>query len=220
MALTRAQKAAKAAAAAAKAANPTETDVSHDPTPSPALSPTGPKIKARDDELGPKIRAPVVHDHAPVGDNTRTVVVVCKMPRGLLLQLTEKIVQDQRVMGGGIEKREVAMRVGEQVRLKPCVLPFGTVPNYPIVDGFSLTTISADFWRQWYQQNEQFSMLQEGLLCAFDDQASATAYCKEYGKLKHGLEPLAQSGDARTEQPNHPNVTNLDIDTDAPKARN
>lgn len=219
MALTRAQKAAKAAAAAAKAV---ETTTAETEQPATAASPTGPKIKPRDDasEMGSKIRAPVVHDQAQAGENTRTVVVVCKMPRGLYLQLTEKVQQDVRVMGGGIEKRDVAMRVGDPVRLRPCVLPFGTVPNYPIVEGFSLTHVDANFWKQWYQQNPNFSMLQEGLLCAFDDQASATAYCKEYGKLNHGLEPLKQSGDPRTEQPNHPNVTNLDIDTDAPKARN
>ncbi len=217
MALTRAQKAAKAAAAAAQAAN-TETTAEA----APPVNATGPKIKPRDDAsaMGSKIRAPVIHEHAQAGENTRTVVVVCKMPRGLYLQLTELVKQDVRVMGGGIEKRDVAMRVGEPVRLRPSVLPFGTVPNYPIVDGFSLTHIDANFWKQWYEQNKNFSMLQEGLLCAFDDQASATAYCKEYGKLKHGLEPLAQSGDPRTEQPNNPNLSNLDIDTDAIKARN
>lgn len=216
MALTRAQKAAKAAAAAAEAVNKTIEQTTQ------AASPTGPKIQQRDESsaMGPKIKAPVVHDQAQAGDNTRTVVVVCKMPRGLLLQHTEKVKQDVRVMGGGIEKRDVAMRIGEPVRLRPCVLPYGTVPNYPIVEGFSLTHVDANFWRTWYEQNPNFSMLTEGLLCAFDTQADATAYCKEYAKLNHGLEPLKQSGDPRTEQPNHPNVTDLDIDTDAPKARN
>lgn len=215
MALTRAQKAAKAAAAAARAADTPEAVTEQAPAASP-------KVKPRDDSsaLGSKIRAPVVHDQAQAGANTRTVVVVCKLPRGLLLQLTEKVPQDVRVMGGGIEKRDVAMRVGEPVRLRPTVLPFGTVPNYPIVDGFSLTHVDSNFWNAWYEQNPNFSMLQEGLLCAFDTEADARAYCKEYSKLHHGLEPLAQSGDPRTEQPNHPNVTDLDIDTDAPKARN
>jgi hypothetical protein len=219
MALTRAQKAAKAAAAAARAA---ETPEAVTEQAAPAASPTGPKVKPRDDssELGSKIRAPVVHDKAQAGENTRTVVAVCKMPRGLLLQHTEMVDQDVRVVGGGIEKRKVAMRIGEPVRLRPCVLPFGTVPNYPIVEGFSLTHVDSNFWRTWYEQNRNFSMLSEGLLCAFDTEADARAYCQEYGKLKHGLEPLLQSGDPRTEQPNHPNVTDLDIDTDAPKARN
>jgi hypothetical protein len=216
MALSRAQKAAKAAAAAAKAANP-DTPAAEA---APPVNATGPKVKpSNDSAMGSKIRAPVVHDNAQAGENTRTVVVVCKIPRGLYLQLTEKVKQDVRVMGGGIEKRDVAMRVGEQVRLRPCVLPFGTVPNYPIVDGFSLTHVDANFWKTWYEQNPNFSMLEAGLLCAFDDEPSARAYCKEYGKLNHGLEPLLQSKDPRTEQPNNANLSDLDIDSDAIKAR-
>jgi hypothetical protein len=213
MALSKAQKAARAATAAAAAA---AADKNTKPDDAPA---TAKKREFKSEgSMGPKIRAPVVHDQAKAGGG-RTVVVVCKMPRGLMLQHHTKVKQDQKVMGGGIEKREVAMAVGEPVRLKPATLAFGLIPNYTIVNGFSFTHVDANFWNTWYQQNENFGMLKAGLLCAFDNEPDATAYCKEYGSLKHGLEPLAQKDDPRVEQPTSQNLSALDIDTDAPAAR-
>lgn len=215
MALTKAQKAARAATAAA-AANRNQND------PPVAEAPAPKKEFKSDGAMGPKIKlkpeAPSVHDKAPAGGG-RMVIVVCKMPRGIYLQLHEKVMQDVRVMGGGIEKREVAMAVGDQVRLRPSVLPFGAIPNYTIVNGFSFTEVEANFWNSWYQQNPKFGMLEAGLLCAFDTEADARAYCKEYGTLTHGLEPLAQKDDPRVDASNNPNVSNIDIDTDAPPAR-
>lgn len=165
--------------------------------------------------------APYVHETKGTGGvkaTSRTVCVVCKMPRGLLLQLHQALTQDQRVMGGGIEKRQVSMRVGETVRLKPAVLPFGAIPNYPIVEGFSLTRdVDANFWRQYAEQNPKFSMIEEGLLRAFDTEADATAYCREFAKLRHGLEPLDVHGakmDPRIEQAFNPNLTDVETDTD------
>lgn len=208
MALTRAQKAAKAAEAA-KAAN-TEAVPAAVAAPKKEFDSKG--------SMGPKIKAPIVHEHKLAGGG-RTVTVVCKMPRGLYIQLHEKVSQDQKVVGGGIEKRLVSMAIGEQIRLKPSVLAFGLIPNYTIVNGFSFTEVDANFWNAWYEQNSKFGMLESGLLCAFDNEADAKAYCKEYGSLKHGLEPLSQADDPRVEQPTSLNLTSLDIDTDVPGKR-
>lgn len=219
MALTKAQKAAKAATEAASAAVLAERQRLMDGPTAETAAPTGKKREFKSEgSMGPKIKAPVIHDNKPAGGG-RTVVVVCKMPRGIYLQHHQKISQDQRVVGGGIEKREVSMPVGEQVRLKPSVLAFGLIPNYTIVDGFSLNHVDANFWNTWYEQNPKFGMLEEGLLCAFDNEADARAYCKEYGRLKHGLEPLLQSKDPRIEQPTSQNLTELDIDVDVPGSR-
>lgn len=217
MALSKAQKAAKAAMAAAAANKP-------DPA-AAAAAPARKKDFKSEGSMGPKIiqqplsGAPAVHDGELAGSG-RSVIVVCKMPRGIMLQLHEKIKQDHKVMGGGIEKRDVAMATGAPVRLRPSVLPFGALPNYTIVNGFSFTEVEANFWNKWYEQNPRFGMLETGLLCAFDTEADARAYCKEYGALKHGLEPLAQKDDPRVDQPTSQNLTALDIDTEAPAARN
>lgn len=195
--LSKAEKARRATAAAAKA---------------PAAPPA-----SGDNITRSKVAAPAVREAkgaGGVGKTTRTVVVVSKMPRGLYLQLTQFITQDQRVMGGGVEKRQVPMRTGPQVRIKPSVQPFGMIPNYPIVNGFSLTSgVDADFWRQYAEQNKNLELITSGLLRAFDNEADATAYCREYGALKHGLEPLAQDGDPRVEKSTSENLTDIEIDT-------
>lgn len=166
---------------------------------------------------GSKVEAPAVKDKknpSGVKETSRTVIVVSKMPRGLYLQLTQFISQDQRVVGGGVEKRQIPMRVGPQVRIKPSVQPFGMLPNYPIINGFSLTKdVDADFWRQYHEQNKNLELITSGLLCAFDNEADASAYCREHGALKHGLEPLAQEGDPRVEKSNSENLSDIEIDT-------
>lgn len=225
MALTKAQKAAKAATEAASAAALAERQRLMDgasPDASaqssvPKAGNTG-KLLRSEGSMGPKIKLPAIHDNKPAGSG-RTVVVVCKQARGLYLQHHNKISQDQRVMGGGIEKREVSMPVGEQVRLKPSILAFGLIPNYTIVNGFSFNHVDANFWNEWYAQNPKFGLLEAGLLCAFDNEQDARAYCTEYGSLKHGLEPLLQSKDPRIEQPTSKNLTEMDIDTDVPGSR-
>lgn len=165
----------------------------------------------------PKVEAPAVKGKKGAGgvsETARTVVVVSKMPRGLYLQLTKFIEQDQRVVGGGVEKRRVPMRVGPQVRIKPAVQPFGMMPNYPIVNGFSLTRdVDANFWREYHEQNKNLELITSGLLHACDNETEATAYCREYGALKHGLEPLLQEGDPRVEKSNSENLSDIEIDT-------
>lgn len=215
MVMSNAEKARRAAKAAA-AKNP---DTAPEAAAAAPASATGPKIRppATDSALGPKIRAPATKEKKDgVGD--RTVVVVCKMPRGMYLQLHEIIDQQVNLSNGGTQIRKMPMRIGEQVRLKPAVLPFGAIPNYPIVDGFSLTRdVDANFWNQYYQQNSNLEMILSGLLCAFDNEIEATAYCREYGKLKHGLEPLAHQKDPRIGTSDSPNVTDIEIDTDSHK---
>jgi hypothetical protein len=208
MVMSAAEKKRRAAAAAAGAQDAPAVDASPEKS-------TGPKIKptSEDNPLGSKIRAPATHEKkVTVGD--RTVSVVCKLPRGLYLQLTKFVEQDVKVMGGGVEKRKVPMRVGEMVRLKPTSLPFGAIPNYPIVSGFSITNdVDANFWNSYYQQNRNLEMITSGLLCAFDNETEARAYCREYGSLRTGLEPIDPKGDIRVEKENNPNLSDIEIDT-------
>jgi hypothetical protein len=193
MTVSKAEKARRAATSAKTAAA----------TPPASNEPAAPAIRETKGAGGVKATA-------------RTVVVVCKMPRGVYLQHTQFISQDVRVSGGGVEKRQVPMRVGAQVRLKPAVLPFGMMPNYPIVAGFSLTRdVDAEFWKTYAEQNKNLELITSGLMKAFDTEADAAAYCYEFEKLKHGLEPLSQEKDPRVEPENNPNLTDIEIDSDS-----
>lgn len=211
---------ARRAAEAAKAANPATPDVAIATAPAVAALAAKAKVKIdTEDPLGAKIQSkdiagPAVREQGfSVGD--RTVIVVSKMPRGLYLQLNQFIDMDVKVVGGGVEKRKQPMRVGHQVRIKPTVLPFGTVPNYTIESGFSFTEVDANFWNDYYQQNKNLELITSGLLCAFKDERDAKAYCREYAALKTGLEPIAQVDDPRIEHSTNLNVSDVEIDTDA-----
>lgn len=190
MTISAAEKARRAAAAAAKKAPPASSE------------PTAPATRETKGTGGVK-------------ETTREVFVVCKLPRGIYLQLTDFVEQRVRRGGGIVETERQPMRVGKQVRLKPTVLPAGAIPNYPIECGFSITPVEANFWRKYHEQNEKLTMIEEGLLAGFDTMEDARAYCREFEKKKHGLEPLAQKDDPRVEKSFNPNVTDIDIDTDS-----
>lgn len=218
--MSAAEKARRAAKSAANATGKDTAVAAPAVAEAPLKNSAPPKAVDMTDSLGgKKVTAPTVHEKkASVGD--RTVVVVCKMPRGLYLQLNEFVPMDVKVLGGGIEKRKQPMRVGPQIRIKPAVLPYGAIPNYPIVNGFSLTRdVDANFWNQYFQQNRGLELITSGLLCAFANEQDATAYCKEYGALKSGLEPIAQKDDPRVESSNNPNLSDIDIDTDTPRPK-
>ncbi len=151
--------------------------------------------------------------HTPK-ETSATVWVACKLPKGLTLQLTEQVETEQKVMGGGIRMVKQHMRVGGQVRLKGYAVPFGKVPNFPIIGDFGLTEIDRRFWENWKAQNSQFTPLVEGLIFAYSDQASAAARAREHEKLLCGLEPMNPDGDPRAEQPNHMNLSDIEPDTD------
>lgn len=150
-----------------------------------------------------------------VKETTREVIVVCKLPRGMYLQLHEFVEQRVRRGGGIVETEQQPMRVGKQHRLKPTVLPMGALPNYTIHRGFSFTPVPADFWRKYVEQNPKLTMIEQGLLAGFDNEADARAYCNEFEDKKHGLEPLSQKDDPRVEKSFNPNLTDIEIDTDS-----
>lgn len=198
MALTAKQKADRAAKAAKNSA-------------APAAAPSIEQLAAA---AGAAPEAPTIRKSDRVaGANQSTVFVACKMPRGLYLQTHSFINQDVRVMGGGIEKRQVAVRNPEKFRIKPAVLQFGLIPNFPIVNGFSITReVPSALWRQWMQENQNLQLVTEGLIAGFDTESDAIAYANEYGKLRTGLEPIDPAGDPRVEAVNNPNLHDVEVD--------
>lgn len=201
MAQTRAQKAAaKAAAKAAeRAANP-----------NPAAA-----------SAAPEVQAPVIDKSKKVaGAAQSTVFVVSRVTRGLYLQLFSFVEQQVPVMGGGTQLRRMPMRMPDKVRIKPTTLGFGLIPNYPIVDGWSITEgVPSDFWRKWIEQNPELDIVKEGMIAAFETEADARAYAKERPFQRTGLEPLSQEKDPRIQTANNQNVSDVDIDDETPRPK-
>lgn len=174
------------------------------------------RISADLDHTTDDTSSPAVHTPK---ETSATVWVACKLPRGLIIQLSNEIETEQKVMGGGIRMIKQNMRMGEQIRLKGYTVPFGKVPNYSIIGDFGLTEIPRNFWEAWLRQNPNYTPVKEGLIFAFSDQASTAARAREYEGMPCGLEPMNPEGDARAEQPNSMHLTDIESDTDRSKDR-
>lgn len=201
MAQSRAQKAASKAAAK-KADRSNHTNTAAGAAPETVTAPTIDKSKKT------------------AGENQSVVFVASKITRGLYLDIFQPTEMTRRVVGGGVEKFTQQMRLPERIRIKPAILAFGLIPNYPIVDGFSITRdVPANHWRKFVEQNPNYEPLTSGTLRAFDTEADAIAYAKEHKELRTGLEPLSQDGDPRIQTSNNNNVGDVEIDDETPRPK-
>lgn len=204
MAQTRAQKAAARAADKAKQ-RAADGGITSTPTASAAAG----------------VAAPVIDKSKKgAGANQSVVFVASKITRGLYLDIFQPVQMSRRVVGGGVENYTQQMRLPDRIRIKPAVLGFGLMPNYPIVDGFSITRdVPADHWRKFVEQNSNYEPLTSGILAAFDTEADAIAYAREHKELRTGLEPLAQDADPRVQTSNNANIGDVDIDDETPRPK-
>jgi len=160
-------------------------------------------------------------------NNTSTVWIGCKLPRGLVIQCCEEVVIDRPTFGGGVKPTKMYMRTGDQVRLKGYAVPFGKIPNYPIIGDFGLTEVSRDFWDRWVSQNAKFELLEKsalnpngkGLIFVHGEKASVESYANEHASLKCGLEPLNPEGDNRVDRIESENLSDIEPDMDRAKLR-
>lgn len=161
--------------------------------------------------------APAVH----VEKNTSaTVWVACKLPKGISIQLFEQTEIDRPTFGGGVKPTKVFMRVGEQVRLRGYAVPFGKLPNFPIIGDFGLTEVDRRFWETWLGQNQKLELVTKGLVFACADQASARSRALENEKLLCGLEPMDPVDDARAKNViGDDHLSDIQPDTERDKLR-
>lgn len=130
-----------------------------------------------------------------------TVVVALKLPNGLIIQAQEKTTDQEPIMGGGTREVAVFRPVGQQFSLHGNRVPFGKMPNYPIVGGYALTDgVPKDVWENWRDLHKDMPLVRNGLVAAFDDMDSAKDFAKDGKALKSGFEPLALKGDPRVDK--------------------
>ena len=152
--------------------------------------------------------------------NARTVVVACKIPNGLVLQLQEpmeRLVDTPR----GPEKVKYMVKGGRQYTVRGPGYPVGTLPKgfaqykpTPMIEGgYALTTgIPKDFWEKWFEQNKLADYVvppdgaEHGMIFAYDDIDSVAAVAREQEKLLSGNEPIStdEDGQGRLTDPRVP----------------
>jgi hypothetical protein len=161
----------------------------------------------------------------PVADKkSRTVVVACKIPNGLMLQLQRPVdrMEDTR---GGPEPRRYNAFYGRRYFVHGPAFPVGTLPKgfprQPLIEGgYAITRgIPAEFWEQWLQQNKLAAYVvppdgaEHGMIFAYPDLEDTAAAAREQEKLLSGMEPLSTDTDkdGRLTDPRLPKPINMAI---------
>lgn len=114
------------------------------------------------------------------------VFVGCKMPNGVVLNLTSYEVTD--------EQRGSVRRVGEElgtVTLRGTQVPFGAQPV--TINGYAFTPVPADFWEAWIAEHADMSLVKDGLIIVGSTMADAKAIGKERIKEPGQFEQLAEN---------------------------
>lgn len=99
---------------------------------------------------------------------TDTVIVACKLPHGIILEV-------------GKEKVELkgSMQLGRS-----------QTPFYMAAQIVGLTKVSKDFWEAWVKEHQEFVPYQKGFIFAADKKKHVLDEAKEKETLRHGLEPI------------------------------
>jgi len=131
------------------------------------------------------------------------VLVGCKLPHGLILEILEA-----PKPGEDFLKPRVA---GHRVTLKgACSLYNQSTKKSAMNFDYAITPVEKSFWEKWYAINKDRDFIRNSLIFVADKQDRAEAIAKERTlAVKTGLEPLSQENDARMKR-NEPNPAYLE----------
>lgn len=122
---------------------------------------------------------------------TGTVVVGCKLPNGIILQLSTFESTTEPVMGGGHRDIQVGRKVGTKYVVRGPRVPFGEIPKFLMVGGYALTSgIPEDFWQRWLEQNKDSDIVRRELVVAYPMMEDVERHCRDNEKVMTGLEPI------------------------------
>ncbi len=157
-----------------------------------AREPNGNPDVPRKPESPASITGPVNHDaRLTTKARTGTVIVGCKTPNGIIMQLSTAEKSSEPVMGGGHREVTVGRKVGVKYEIRGTSVPFGTVPKFIMAGGYALTSgIPEDFWEKWLEQNRDADIVQRELIVAHKSMDDVDSHCVNNETLKTGLEPI------------------------------
>lgn len=131
-----------------------------------------------------------------------TVVIGCKLPHGLAMRVFDMIESKEPVMGGGYRETKTAVQMGDVIKVNGNAVPFGIIPEYPIVGGYALTQgVPKEFWELFEKQNEDQPYVTEHLIFAASSMERAQAQAKEMAALKNGLHPIHLDSKGQVDDP-------------------
>lgn len=120
-----------------------------------------------------------------------TVVVYCKIPSGLRIQLTRMEEYQEPVMAGGVRTVKRAVPEGPMVKLNGCARNHNKETTTDIRFGCGVTyDVDADMFSEWMKRHRDEPYVRNGLVFAQPKPGDAAAQAKDHTSLKSGLEPL------------------------------
>lgn len=139
-------------------------------------------------------------DEVPIEGNGRLqtksrtgfVTVACKIPNGILLQLSTMEKNSEPVMGGGHRDVQIGRKTGPKYLVRGPRLKHGEVPNFVMAGGYALTVgvVPEDFWNEWIRQNHDADIVKRELIFAHKSVDDVESQAENNAGLLTGLEPL------------------------------
>lgn len=125
---------------------------------------------------------------------TQTVVVGCKHPNGLVLNLDQYEVTDT-------QRQTVRKIAGKTtVTLRGTAHKFGEPNLVASTGGYRLTPIPADFWEAWFERNKDSPLIHDRVILpppSANGRGNATAQAVEHTEIAGVSPPLNPDGDGR-----------------------
>lgn len=120
-----------------------------------------------------------------------TVLVACKLPNGLIMQLYD-MVDGYEMTPQGRKETKVARKKDAPIKLNGSATRFGQMPDWDMSNGYGITAVPADFWNEWCRQNKDSPALENRLIFAAADNSGINGKTKEakQDKVKSGMEPI------------------------------
>ena len=148
------------------------------------------------------------------GKGANTVIVACKIPAGLKLQLCRKVEYVEEGLGGTRINRVRFDKFGKTYNVRGPAQPNGEIPKgyrRPEVEGgYALTYgIPADFWQEWAQQNADAPYMQSEMIFAYPDRDDAIGQSADREHILSGFEPLKQTDDPRVPKSLNPDISDI-----------
>lgn len=126
------------------------------------------------------------------------VVVACKLPAGLVMEIVEPGKDDQGKVGtlpAPVGRRVTLNGANSVPRRRNALGEYPMMTVYP----YGLTVVDQSFWEEWLKRHKDFPFIKDGLVFVAPNQDKAIAMAKErVQSVSTGLEPLKPSQDGKS----------------------
>ena len=117
-----------------------------------------------------------------------TVIVGCKLPSGLTLEIVEPGKDDAGKIGTMPRPagKRIHLNGANSLRREASALGVPMLAEYP----FGITRVDEDFWKQWLARHQDFDFVKNGMIFAVQDEKAAKSEARDrFHDVKTGLEP-------------------------------